>query len=258
MFVRLAQESTMCAFSLNELEEFILKTNTQLKRPVKEGDYQLLVETMAHLASVKQREQATDALFIPLKETIELLKSYNQELPEEVHQQLEILPDKWLNLKRNYITVRQNVAPLQAQENTKIRQRLTEFDSIQTQFRERFRADAPYTYDTLDAYKRLDRVNRDLVKRENELDQLMTSAVLFEVTFPEFKLMKQCRKDVKLLKQLWDYIHLVQYSMHDWKSTRWHEIKVEQSKSRSFNHDRCHALSRVLPLTIPFSLISGR
>ncbi|CAF3611226.1 unnamed protein product, partial [Rotaria sp. Silwood2] len=56
----------------------------------------------------------------------------------------------------------------------------------------------------------------------------MKSSALFEVTFPDFKLMKQCRKDVKLLKQLWDYISLVRYSMNDWKSTRWREINVEQ------------------------------
>ena len=218
---------------MNELQDFILRTDSQLKRPVKEGDYNLLVETMAHLAAIKQREQATDALFTPLKETIELLKSYNQELPEEVHQQLEVLPEKWLNLKRNYVATRQNVAPLQAQENTKIRQRLAEFDTIQTQFRERFKAEAPYAYNTPDAYRRLDRVNRDLIKREGELEKLMKSSALFEVSFPDFKLIKQCRKDVKLLKQLWDYISLVKFSMDDWKSTRWREINVEQSENKA-------------------------
>ncbi|CAF1186132.1 unnamed protein product [Adineta steineri] len=225
--------------SLNELQEFIKKTDAQLKRPVKEGDYNLLVEIMAHLAAIKQREQTTDALFTPLKETIELLKSYNQELPEEVHQQLEILPEKWLNLKRNYVAVRQNVAPLQAQENAKIRQRLAEFDVIQTQFRERFKNEAPYSYDTPNAYRKLDRVNRDLTKQENELEKLIKSSALFEVSFPDFKLIKQCRKDIKLLKQLWDYISLVRYSMDDWKSTRWREINVEQmdAEVKKFQRD---------------------
>lgn len=215
--------------SLSELEEFILRTDKQLKRPVKEGDYDLLVETMAHLAAIKQREQATEALFTPLKETIELLKSYNQELPEEVHQQLEVLPEKWLNLRRTYVAVRQNVAPLQAQENTKIRQRLAEFDASQTTFREQFKIDAPYLYNASEPYRRLDRVNKELIKRENELERLMKSSALFEVTFPDFKLIKQCRKDIKLLKQLWDYVSLVQFSMDDWKSTRWGDINVEQS-----------------------------
>ena len=230
IYYNLIGNSLFFIFSLNELQEFIQRTNKQLQRPVKEGDYDLLVEIMAHLAAVKQREQATDALFTPLKETIELLKSYNQDLSEEVYEQLEILPEKWLNLKRNYVAVRQNVAPLQAQENSKIRQRLTEFDTMQTQFRERFKNEAPYLYDSPDAYKKLDRVNRDLIKEENDLEKLMKSSALFEVTFPDFKLIKQCRKDVKLLKQLWDYISLVRYSMDDWKSTRWREINVEQSK----------------------------
>ena len=68
------------------------------------------------------------------------------------------------------------------------------------------------------------------MQEENEMQELMKSSALFEVTFPDFKLVKQCRKDVKLLKQLWDYIGLVRFSMNDWKSTRWREINVEQSK----------------------------
>ena len=39
-------------------------------------------------------------MFEPLKETIELLRSYDQELPEESHQQLEELPEKWEEAKK--------------------------------------------------------------------------------------------------------------------------------------------------------------
>ncbi|CAF1217238.1 unnamed protein product [Didymodactylos carnosus] len=225
--------------SLNELEEFIGKTDANLKRPIKEGDYQTLVEIMAHLAAIKQREPSTDAMFVPMKETIELLKSYNQELPEEVHKQLETLPEKWLNLKRNYVAMRQNVAPLQANEVTNIRQKLTQFDTKQTQFRDTFKAIAPYAYDTSNSYIKIDRVNRDLVKMEKDMQTLMKSAALFEVSFPDYKLIKQCRKDTKLLKQLWDYISLVRFSMDDWKSTRWREINVEQidSEIKKFQKD---------------------
>jgi dynein heavy chain len=42
---------------------------------------------------------------------------------------------------------------------------------------------------------------------------------------------------VKLLKQLWDYINLVGYSMNDWKSTRWREINVEQSEYTIISRD---------------------
>ena len=61
-----------------------------LTKPVDEGDYDGLVECMGHLMAVKERQATTDEMFEPLKQTIELLRTYGQELPEEVHQQLQV------------------------------------------------------------------------------------------------------------------------------------------------------------------------
>lgn len=61
-----------------------------LTKPVKEGDYDGLVEVMGHLMKVKERQTATDNMFEPLKQTIELLKSYGEEMPEETHVKLQV------------------------------------------------------------------------------------------------------------------------------------------------------------------------
>lgn len=60
------------------------------------------------------------------------------------------------------------------------------------------------------------------------MSNLLTSASLFEVNVPEFKQIKQCRKELKLLKILWDYIHLIQTSIHNWTLSPWRTINVEQ------------------------------
>lgn len=57
---------------------------------------------------------------------------------------------------------------------------------------------------------------------------LYDSASLFEVSVPEFKQLKACRRDVIMLKTLWDSITLVQSSFKDWNSTLWKDINVEQ------------------------------
>lgn len=84
-------------YSLKELAEFIKSTDSGLMKPVEEGDYNGLVECMGYLFAVKDRQATTDEMFEPLKQTIELLKTYDQELPEEVHQQLQVT----LQLQRN-------------------------------------------------------------------------------------------------------------------------------------------------------------
>ena len=50
---------------------------------------------------------------------------------------------------------------------------------------------------------------------------------MFELSVPEFKLVKQCRREVKMLKQLWDYMFLVRTCIDDWRTTMWVDIDVE-------------------------------
>ena len=65
-------------------------TDGALQRNVDEGDYEELVFVMSNLFAVRERQSATDEMFEPLKQTIELLKTYDQEMPEEVHLQLQV------------------------------------------------------------------------------------------------------------------------------------------------------------------------
>ena len=72
------------------MSDFIRFADEGLTKPVEEGDYDGLVGIMGNLGAVRERQAATDEMFEPLKQTIELLKTYNQEMPEEVHSQLEV------------------------------------------------------------------------------------------------------------------------------------------------------------------------
>ena len=76
--------------SLVDLSAFIAMADAGLTKEVEEGDYDGLVKCMGHLVAVKERMTATDEMFEPLKQTIELLRQYGQELPENVHQLLQV------------------------------------------------------------------------------------------------------------------------------------------------------------------------
>ena len=94
--------------SLNDLNDFIKvsdnnflivcfnfkqRVKSGLSVTVEEGDYDGLVDVVMNLLAVKDRQPTTDNMFEPLKQTIELLKTYNQEMPDEIHQLLEV--QKW-------------------------------------------------------------------------------------------------------------------------------------------------------------------
>ncbi|KAL3857821.1 hypothetical protein ACJMK2_012454, partial [Sinanodonta woodiana] len=214
--------------SLKELHEFIKVTDSGLLKPVEEGDYGGLVHCMGYLFAVKDRQQKTDEMFEPLKQTIDLLKTYDQEMPEEVHMQLHDLPEQWNNTKKIAITVKQQVAPLQAAEVTNIRKRSATFDVNQHKFREMFRQISPFRYDCENPYDAIDQYHLEIQAMETEMKSLLESAGLFEVMVPDFRQLKQCRKEIKLLKTLWDYIIIVRSSINDWKTTPWRKINVEQ------------------------------
>ncbi|XP_033374700.1 dynein heavy chain 9, axonemal [Parus major] len=213
--------------SLAELDEFIRTAEKGLSRKVEKGDYGGLVEVMGHLLAVKERHSATDAMFEPLKETIELLRAYEQQLPEEVHQQLEELPEKWSQVKKLAEAVKQQVAPLQASEVTALRQSCASFDTQQLRLRERFGREAPFRFDTEKPYQLLDAKHMEIKQMESAMTSIYESAGLFEVMVPEYKQLKQCRKELCLLKELWDMISLVNTSLHDWQTTKWVDINVE-------------------------------
>ena len=59
------------------------------------------------------------------------------------------------------------------------------------------------------------------------MEELRKSAGLFEVNFTEFKQLKACRKEIHMLKSLWDQIILVKSSFENWNSTLWRDINVE-------------------------------
>lgn len=73
-----------------DLEKFVEIAERGLSKNVENGDYEGLVEIMGHLMAVKERQTSTNEMFEPLKQTIELLKIYEQELPGEVYKQLEV------------------------------------------------------------------------------------------------------------------------------------------------------------------------
>ena len=71
---------------------------------------------------------------------------------------LQELPEKWNNVKKQSAVMKQEVAPLQAEEVNRIRRDLISFDVKQHEFREEFRKIAPFNYKSTHPYTRIDQV----------------------------------------------------------------------------------------------------
>ncbi|KAL4703187.1 hypothetical protein ACJJTC_018259 [Scirpophaga incertulas] len=213
--------------SLTDLADFIRKADEGLMQPVPEGDYEALINVMGFLMNVKERALTTDEMFQPLTETIELLKFYDMDIPEEVNVLLQELPEQWQGTKKLAVTVKQQVAPLQAAEVSCIRKKIATFDAHVIYYREVFKRYEFFRYECGNPYEVMSRVDLEMIYLEEEMKSIQESGSLFEVNVPEFKLLKQCRKELRMLKQLWDYVYIVRTSIEDWKTTPWRKIDVE-------------------------------
>uniref|UniRef100_A0A671Z136 Dynein, axonemal, heavy polypeptide 9 like n=1 Tax=Sparus aurata TaxID=8175 RepID=A0A671Z136_SPAAU len=214
--------------SVRELSSFVQDTARGLSKKVSDGDYAGLVDIMGHLMAIRDRQSSTDQHFKPLKSTAELLKTYGQQLPESVYTQLEELPEKWKSLRKIAFTVKHEVAPLQSNEVSVIRRKCVRFEVKQHEFREQFRTEQIFKINVEEPYKLLDKSNRTVAVMEAEMKRLQDTAVLFEVSFPDYKQLHQCRSDIILVKAVWDMVIFVKTSIEDWTKTPWKEINVEQ------------------------------
>lgn len=102
--------------SLNELNKFIKHSKTGLQANIEEGDYDGLVSSMGLLLNIKQRSNSIDIHFEPMRKTINLLKQFGVDLPDEIHKLLNDLPEEWAETKKLSVSIKDYVAPLQAKE----------------------------------------------------------------------------------------------------------------------------------------------
>ncbi|XP_019712197.1 dynein heavy chain 11, axonemal [Hippocampus comes] len=214
--------------SVRELSSFVHDTAQGLSNNLSDGDYAGLVDIMGHLMAMRDRQISIEQHFKPLKSTAELLKAYGQQLPESVYTQLQELPERWKSLRKIALTVKQEVAPLQSNQVSVIRRKCARFEVKQYEFRERFHAEAIFKSSAEEPYKQIDKVSSRVAAMEAEMKALQDTADLFEVSFPDYKQLRQCRTDIIHVKAVWDMVIFVKSSIEDWTKTPWKEINIEQ------------------------------
>lgn len=210
-----------------ELEQFIHTAVELIAQPVVVDDADLLIRIMSCLSKIKERQLITDNMFQPLRMIIDLLTYYDVDFPEAVCVRLQELPEMWDNCKKVAAVTKQIMAPLQASQVNSIRKNLSLFDLRQAMYREHFKELRIFYYDCEELYKQLDKCHAELNALEAGVDKLREQGRLFELQIPEFKHVAATRRELRLLKELWDYVVMCNSWIDEWKHTPWKRIDVE-------------------------------
>ncbi|XP_075250106.1 dynein beta chain, ciliary-like isoform X2 [Convolutriloba macropyga] len=221
--------------SLEELASMIEEADKGLVEPI--TDYNALVTCMSHLTKIREKQAKTDTMFGPLAETVEMLKSYKVEISDDIYDQLEHLPDKWDATKKIALTKKQEVGPLQAEEVTKVRKSVAKFDKEQEAMLKEWRKVEAFQYTATDPYKNIDEMVEKVHEKMETLKEIQDSAKLFEVGVPDFKALKLCLHEARLLKNVWDHVDLMKHLIDEWTSSKWMEMDLNEIglKAREFS-----------------------
>jgi dynein heavy chain, axonemal len=99
---------------------------------------------MGAMRDIRVRDEHTQTMFQPLKETVTLLKQYNVPVKDETVSQLEDGPLKWkaLDKKKKQRTEALNAKVIA--EQLEVRRRSDTFQKLVDSFSEHFQATAPF------------------------------------------------------------------------------------------------------------------
>lgn len=76
-------------------------------------------------------------------------------------------------------------------------------------------------------YTKLDAINEKVEELLEELRELARTAEIFEQPMSEFKEFEQLRRELKMLKSLWDYVNVIMSNLSQWKTTVWKKLDIE-------------------------------
>ena len=76
-------------------------------------------------------------------------------------------------------------------------------------------------------YTKLDEINVKVEELMEELRELSRTSEIFEQQTPEFKEIVSLRRELRMLKNLWDYSNVISSNLAQWKKTVWKKLDIE-------------------------------
>jgi len=223
---------------LTTLSGFISQVSKGLDLEVPEGPAgkEALMHLMEDIRDVRKAMDVTQEMFVPLQETLNLMKAHGVDVSSiplivdrPVQDYLDDAPMAWDAVVKKTFKKKEEIMPMQTREVEALKVSLEQFFLSMREFRNGFRANAPFTFTGLpsEAYKLLDMHSAELMKKEQEAKQFNELEELFELQVSRYPETGDTRSEIKILKSIWDTKALVLYTFESWNTQLWADIKTD-------------------------------
>lgn len=213
---------------LTDLETFILNAKIVLSSHCDKTEIDKFREMHNLMDEIDRRSLEVDQMFPPLKAKVMLLRKHDHEMDLKVKEQFIELPLQWRKLKKLKTAARTDIEPVKEHQMNLTSKRIKLYGMRIQDFQKCFRHQKFFEKNCANAYEIIDKIFDQIVNYERQAEMLDIFAELFHINVgPNRELMKQCRMETKVLKQVWDYWYSMQHRIHLWENTLWAEIEVE-------------------------------
>ena len=208
-----------------------------------EESFDFLLKVMGALYNVKTRKMAIDLELDCIEETLHELAKHKISTSAN-DKRLEEARAQWEAIKKMVPDVKETVSPIQDLRGDEIKAKIATFTSKANEYRTDFLARPIFTYKTghTVSYPMLDTADVEVSELETELSDLTNLANMFE--FPKAiqeatECIAECREDLGMVKDIWDFSALVEQQFTKWRETLWTDINTAamEDATKAFQKD---------------------
>jgi dynein heavy chain len=220
---------------LSNLHDFMGASFEGLSPPVEEGDDEALNACLMSIRSVQKVKDSTVAMFEPLRESLLLLKREGVNIDDiqvadmDLQDYLEEVPLRWDKVINATYRKKEDILPLQTAKVEVIREELDQFFLEMRQYRNTFRANAPFKFKgtVAEAYSQMETFEAQTQEKIAAVKEINKLEDLFELSVSKYPETADTLTELKLLKNLWDMKSCVTMTFKSWRTALWADVDTE-------------------------------
>ena len=226
---------------LFSIKQFMDRIFEGLNGPIQSDNQNRLMEVMTHIRDVRKGMTETQESFGPMRDTMALMRSHGIDMStvtigdEDIEEPigaiefLEEVPMLWDNTVNLAFKKKEEIQPIQNSMAESISMDVKKFAGKVKRFRTMFRQNCPFSFHgpSSEAYKMIDEQEKNLQAVEKEAEDFHDLEELFELSESSYSELVDSRREIVLLKSIWDMTAIINTLFEKWSSTLWLDIDTD-------------------------------
>ncbi|XP_053970080.1 dynein beta chain, ciliary [Anastrepha ludens] len=225
--------------TLNELTNFISHGLAILQLPVGTKNFQRLLRVLAVMAQIRKHAFYADNMFKPLRDIIALLKTYNVEFDQQLLRDIDHLPLQWKHLKDVAAARSEALESAQCYQKERVNAMVVIYMCRLQNYAKQFPRLPFFSVPCPNVYDHCDKVCARLDYFASLHRRYLRYATLLGIDAADSTILQLCAAEVKRIKQLWDYVYVIESCIVEWHATPWYSIDTDEleTECKKFTRD---------------------